>query len=73
MINNISHSCELLKLNGILQSYQAIADESGKIGASYSESLEQLLKHELMIRENRSREMLLKMSRVNASKLIDNT
>jgi DNA replication protein DnaC len=71
MINNISQSCELLKLNGILQSYQSIADESGKVGASYSEYLEQLLKHELMMRENRSREMLLKMSGFPVLKTLD--
>ena len=71
MINNISQSCEVLKLNGILQSYQSIADESGKVSASYSEYLEQLLKHELMVRENRSREMLLKMSGFPVLKTLD--
>lgn len=62
MINNISHSCEILKLNGILQCYQSIADECGKLNASYSEYLEQLLKYELAMREHRSKEMLLKVS-----------
>lgn len=62
MINNIAQSCETLKLNGILQSYQSIADECGKLNASYTEYLEQILKYELAIREKRSKDLLLKMS-----------
>ena len=44
MINDIQQSCELLKLNGVLHSYQSIAEESGKLNASYSEYLDELLK-----------------------------
>lgn len=62
MINDISNSCEVLKLNGVLHSYQSIADECGKIKASYSEYLDQVLKYELMQREQRSREILLKLA-----------
>ena len=62
MINEISQNCEILRLTGILQSYQSIADECGKVKASYSEYLDQILKHELMLREQRSREILLKMA-----------
>ncbi len=60
MINDISSNCALLKLNGILQSYQSIADECSKIGASYSEYLDQVLKYELMQRAQRSQEIVLK-------------
>jgi DNA replication protein DnaC len=62
VINEISYSCEALKLSGVLHSYQAIADECGKLGASYSEYLDQVLKYELMQREHRSKEILLKMA-----------
>jgi len=62
MINNISHSCDLLKLTGILQSYQSIADECGKLNASYSEYLEQVLQYELQHRDHRAREVILKFA-----------
>lgn len=60
MINDIKNSCDILKLNGILSSYQSIADECGKINASYSEYLDQVLKYELMQREHRAKEVVLK-------------
>ncbi len=62
MINNISQSCEVLKLNGILHSYQSIADECSKIKASYSEYLEQILQYELRQRDQRAREIMLKLA-----------
>jgi DNA replication protein DnaC len=62
MINDISNSCESLKLSGVLHCYQSIADECGKISASYSEYLDQVLKYELMQREQRARETVLKMA-----------
>ena len=49
MINGISQSCEELKLSGVQQCYQSIADECGKINASYSEYLEQILKYNFKI------------------------
>lgn len=71
MINDISQNCETLKLTGILHSYQSIADECGKIKASYSEYLDQILKHELMIREQRSKDILLKISGFPVLKTIE--
>lgn len=71
MINDISSSCETLKLSGILHSYQAIADECGKTSASYSEYLDQILKYELMQREQRAKEMVLKMAGFPVLKTID--
>lgn len=61
-MSNINQSCELLKLSGIQQSYQSIANESGKLNASYTEYLEQVLKYELMIREQRAQAVLLKLA-----------
>ena len=72
MINDISNSCEILKLNGILQSYQSIATECSKTQASYTEYLEQLLQYELMIRDKRSRDMLLRTSGFPVLKTLDN-
>lgn len=72
MINNISQSCESLKLSGILHCYQSIADECSKVGASYSEYLDQVLKYELMEREHRAKEMILKMSGFPVLKTMDN-
>jgi DNA replication protein DnaC len=60
MINQIQNNCEALKLTGVLQSYQSIATECGKLNASYTEYLEQILNYELMYREQRSCAMVLK-------------
>lgn len=62
MINNISQSCGILKLNGIMHSYQSIADECSKTKASYSEYLDQVLKYELLQRDQRAKEMVFKMA-----------
>lgn len=71
MINGISQSCEELKLAGVQQCYQSIADECGKINASYSEYLEQILKYELAIRDQRSRDTVLKMANLPVSKTLE--
>jgi DNA replication protein DnaC len=70
-INSISSSCDTLKLSGILQCYQSLADECGKLNASYSEYLEQVLKYELMLRDQRSRDMLLKMANFPVLKTLE--
>jgi DNA replication protein DnaC len=72
MINDIQNSCEDLRLYGILQSYQSIADECGRINAGYSEYLEQLLKYELQQREGRAKEMVLKMAGFPVIKTLNN-
>lgn len=71
MINQISQNCETLKLTGILQSYQSIADECSKVKASYSEYLDQILKYELMLREQRSKGILFKLAGFPILKTID--
>jgi DNA replication protein DnaC len=71
MINNIQNSCEILKLQGVLQCYQSIADECGKLNAGYSEYLDQLLKYELQHRELRAREIVLKMAGFPVLKTLD--
>ena len=71
MINDISRSCETLKLNGVLQSYQSIADECCKLKASYSEYLDQVLKHELILREQRSKIVMLKTAGFPVVKTLD--
>jgi DNA replication protein DnaC len=71
MINDIQQSCEDLKLYGVLRSYQSIADECGKLNASYSEYLEQVLKYELQQRELRARETVLKMAGFPVVKTLD--
>lgn len=71
IINSIGQSCETLKLSGVLQCYQSIADECSKIKASYSEYLDQVLKYELMLKEQRSKEMTLKMAAFPVLKTLD--
>lgn len=62
MINDIKQNCETLKLTGVLQSYQSLADECCKLNASFTEYLDQILKHELMVRAGRSRDIMLKLA-----------
>ena len=62
MINNIKSNCDTLKLSGVLQCYQSIADECGKLNASYSEYLDQILNYEMQLREQRAREIMLKFA-----------
>lgn len=71
MINDISNSCEELKLTGVLRSYQSIADECGKLNASYSEYLDQVLKYELMQRDIRAKEIVLKLAGFPVLKTLD--
>lgn len=71
MINEIQNSCEVLKLHGVLQCYQSVADECGKLNAGYSEYLDQLLKYELQQRELRAREIVLKMAGFPVLKTLD--
>lgn len=71
MINDIQQSCELLKLNGVLHSYQSIAEESGKLNASYSEYLDELLKYELRQRDSRAKELVLKLAGFPVVKTLD--
>lgn len=71
MINEIQNSCEVLKLHGVLQCYQSVADECGKLNAGYSEYLDQLLKYELHQRELRAREIVLKMAGFPVLKTLD--
>lgn len=62
MINNLMNSCTELKLNGVLQAYQSIADEAAKVSASYTEYLDQVLAYEVLQREHRARDMVLKLA-----------
>ena len=71
MINNINQNCEILKLSGVLQCYQSIADECGKINASYSEYLDQVLNYELTQRDLRAKDMVLKMAGLPVIKTLD--
>ncbi len=71
MINNINKYCESLKLPGLLQCYQSIADECGKLNASYSEYLEQILQYEIMQKDQRTRSVLMKTSGISNLKTLD--
>ncbi len=72
MINNINKYCESLKLPGLLQCYQSVADECGKLNASYSEYLEQILQYEIMQKDQRTRSVLMKTSGISNLKTLDN-
>lgn len=61
-INEINTACSTLRLAGIAQSYQSIADECAKDNLSHTEYLTRLLNYELKGRDLRSKQMLLKMA-----------
>lgn len=69
-INNIAQKCEQLKLQGILQSYQSVANECGKTKASYTEYLDLLLQQEAMIRDQRTQATVLKLAKLPVLKTL---
>lgn len=70
-MNTISQNCETLKLTGILQCYQSIADECGKTKASYSEYLDMVLQYELTLRDQRAKDISLKLAGLPVLKTLE--
>lgn len=70
-VNDISMACNELKLSGVLQCYQSIADECGKLNTSYSEYLNRILRYELSTREQRAKEILLKLAHLPVLKTLE--
>lgn len=62
IIHTINEACNALRLPGIAKSYQAIADECAKEELSHTEFLAKLFEHELKGREQRSKQIVLKMA-----------
>lgn len=71
MMNDVSQVCEELNLLGIIRCYQSIADECGKLNASYSEYLYQVLQYELTMKEQRAKNMALKMAHLPVNKTLE--
>ena len=69
--NTIIDACNFLRLPGIVESYQALADHCAKEGLSHTEYLTKLLDHELKNREQRSKNMALKMAGFPNIKTLD--
>lgn len=68
---SINEHCFKFKLPGILEHYQHLSDVASKENMSYSEYLYKLLEFENNGREQRSKEMLLKMAGLPKLKTID--
>lgn len=71
MINDISVACELLKLSGVLQSYQSIAEECSKVGASFTEYLARIFSYELTLRNQRAKDMILRTAGLPVQKTLE--
>lgn len=56
----IDNFCQQLELNGVLQSYSNIAQNSANNNESYTDFLEKILEDELSIRKFKGKQMLLK-------------
>ena len=67
----IRELCELLKLQGIYQSYAYISDKASKENISYSQYLYEVLKSEYEIKDKRAKETLLKFASFPKIKTID--
>lgn len=61
----------MLKMPAILEHYQSLADEAAKQSVSYSEYLLQLLEHELLSRDQRAKQTVLKMASLPIVKTIE--
>jgi len=59
---SVNEYCLKFKLPGILENYQHLSDIASKEKMSYSEYLHKLLEFENIGREQRSKEMLLKIA-----------
>ena len=68
---SINEYCLKFKLPGILEHYQHLSDIASKDKISYSEYLHKLLEFENIGREQRSKEMLLKIAGLPKIKTID--
>ncbi len=68
---SINEYCQKFKLAGILEHYQYLADIASKENISYSEYLYKLLEFENIGREQRSKNMLLKIAGFPKVKTID--
>ncbi len=72
MINTqIEEYCQRLKLNGILESYAALADKTSKENSSYSEFLLLVLESEYKARSQRAIQTILKFAGFPKIKTID--
>lgn len=67
----INELCGKLRLNGFLESYQTLADKCAKNELSYSEYLHQLLQYEVRLRDNKSREAILKLAKFPKVKTLE--
>ncbi|WP_018234466.1 IS21-like element helper ATPase IstB [Thioalkalivibrio thiocyanodenitrificans] len=63
--------CDTLGLAGIASQYDTLAQAAAKTESSYTDYLEQCLKAELEVRQQRSRSVLVKMAGFPAIKLLD--
>jgi DNA replication protein DnaC len=70
-MNDLSQLCLELNLPGVSQCYSSITEECIKLKASYSEFLYRVLKYELDSKEQRSREMVLKMANLPVIKTLN--
>jgi DNA replication protein DnaC len=67
----IEHRCQRLKLTRIASDWPALADEAIKCQASLGEFLEKILAAECEARDQRSREVLLKLATLPAVKTLE--
>jgi DNA replication protein DnaC len=67
----IKEICELLRLQGVSNSYSYISDKASKESLSYSEYLYEVLKSEYELQDKRAKETLLKFASFPKVKTID--
>lgn len=71
IIDNINNACNILRIPAIAQNYQAIADMAAKSNLSHTEYLAKLLEYELVNKDQRSRNMVLKMAHFPSIKTLE--
>lgn len=67
----IEHLCRLLKLESVASQYPALAQEAAREELPYSDFLERLLDRETRLRQERTREVLLRMAGFPAIKTLE--
>lgn len=71
LVDKITSMCTSLKLSGVLQGYQAIADRCASEQSSYTAYLTSIMEYELECRAQNGRSMVLKMAGFPATKTLE--
>lgn len=69
--SRIQHACQQLSLPAIADGYSGLAQKASKEEQSYTDFLEAILNHEIVAKQQRKRELIMRMSGLPAIKTLE--